>query len=59
MKLEYDEPLSSFAFSFNLRHHNAADYDILCEKKLERNEELIEALFDSKARVGLCSLTPG
>jgi len=57
--LEYDEPLSSFAFSFNLRHHNAADYDILCEKKLERNEELIEALFDSKARVGLCSLTPG
>ena len=24
LKLKYDQPLSNFAFHFNLRHHNAA-----------------------------------
>jgi hypothetical protein len=61
-------------FHFNLLHYNKADYDILCEKKLERNEELIEDLFNKRGEVfegeddagavvvtkaGRCRFTPG
>ena len=28
LKLQYDEVLSSFAFNFNLRRYNSADYDM-------------------------------
>jgi len=49
LKLEYDEPLSNFAFNFNLRRYTVVCIDEVHERSIE-NELLITT-------VGRCRLT--
>jgi hypothetical protein len=53
LKLQYDEPLSNFAFSFNLRRYNlAALMRVVVELAKVEGEQM-----GRRRMVGRCSLT--
>ena len=48
LKLEYDEPLSKFAFKFNLRRYTEADLEVVVKLiDSERNGSISKAEFAS------------
>ena len=53
MKLKYDEPLSNFAFKFNLRRYNLAEY---VGNYVTSVPETVEVYLGG-VKVGRCSLT--
>ena len=56
MKLNYDEPLSNFAFNVNLRRHTAVQQSVHGLGSLSRNMDLY--IVWMYAEVGCCKLKP-
>jgi hypothetical protein len=61
LKIEYDEPLSNFAYKFNFPRYSVVStpdsrniYAVGSDKKLKEFDETNQI-----SKVGRCSLTPG